>query len=354
MPIHTVIQEKRRALGLTQEQVAEHLGISAPAVSKWEKGITCPDIGLLSPLARLLKTDVNTLLCFREELTTQETSRFCNELVPAAKESITSAFELTEAKLHAFPHNEELLLNTAILLDSMLLQSGIEETDQSLLDEKIVSWYTRLLQSSDQRIRSSANYMMVSRYIRQEKLELAQSVLDTIEDRQEIMHALPDKLILQVSIYLKQNKADLAAFELEKALYLAANQVQLLLARLIDAELLSGKKDIADTVADRAQQFTELFDQWRYTGFAAQYSLIASEKDADKTLSWLTQMLEALTSPWSLSTSSLFHRIASETKQTDTRHLLSAIIKGLETDPDFAFIRSNPAFMDLLAKYKTT
>lgn len=46
MPMNIVIQEQRKLLGLTQEQVADYLGVSTPAVSKWEKGITSPDIGL--------------------------------------------------------------------------------------------------------------------------------------------------------------------------------------------------------------------------------------------------------------------------------------------------------------------
>ena len=40
MPMNIVIQEKRRELGLTQEQLAQYLGVSTPAVSKWEKGIS--------------------------------------------------------------------------------------------------------------------------------------------------------------------------------------------------------------------------------------------------------------------------------------------------------------------------
>lgn len=40
MPMNTVIQEKRKELGLTQEQVAEYLNVSTPAVSKWEKGVS--------------------------------------------------------------------------------------------------------------------------------------------------------------------------------------------------------------------------------------------------------------------------------------------------------------------------
>ena len=69
MAISKVIQERRKALGLTQEQVAEYLGVTTPAVNKWEKGSTCPDIGLLAPLARLLKTDLNTLFGFYEDIT---------------------------------------------------------------------------------------------------------------------------------------------------------------------------------------------------------------------------------------------------------------------------------------------
>lgn len=38
MQMKDVIRKKRRERGLTQEQVAERLGVSAPAVNKWESG----------------------------------------------------------------------------------------------------------------------------------------------------------------------------------------------------------------------------------------------------------------------------------------------------------------------------
>ena len=40
MKINQIIKEKRKQLGLTQENVAEYLGVSTPAVSKWENGTT--------------------------------------------------------------------------------------------------------------------------------------------------------------------------------------------------------------------------------------------------------------------------------------------------------------------------
>ncbi len=38
MEMKDVIREKRRAMGFTQEQMADYLGVSAPAVNKWERG----------------------------------------------------------------------------------------------------------------------------------------------------------------------------------------------------------------------------------------------------------------------------------------------------------------------------
>lgn len=39
MLINSVIREKRRQMGLTQEQMGIYLGVSTPAVNKWEKGV---------------------------------------------------------------------------------------------------------------------------------------------------------------------------------------------------------------------------------------------------------------------------------------------------------------------------
>ena len=353
MPMNTVIQEKRRALGYTQEQVADWLGVSTPAVSKWETGTTCPDISLLSPLARLLKTDVNSLLCFHEKLSAQEIGSFCNEAAVSAQKDIVAAFSMVEAKLLEFPHDEKLCLNASILLDAALLKAELDGSEKAALDEKLMSWYSGLIQSSDSEISNSAKYMVVSRHIRLGKLDMAQAVLDTVQDRNEAIRALPDKLMLQVSIYMKQKRAELAALELERALYPAANRVQLLLSRLADAELLAGEKELAEQIAQRAQALTELLDMWEYTGYVAQYQIAADEKDAEKTAALLGRMLDSLSTPWNISASPLFYRIAPEMKKPDGKAVLAMLIKELETDPDYVHMRNTQAFAELIKKYKS-
>lgn len=62
------IASLRRKKSMTQEALARAVGVSAPAVSKWETDASCPDIALLCPLARALGTNVDTLLAFEEEL----------------------------------------------------------------------------------------------------------------------------------------------------------------------------------------------------------------------------------------------------------------------------------------------
>ena len=61
------IQQLRRDKGLTQDEVAEKLGVSPQAVSKWENDISYPDISLLIPLASLLDITVDELLSKEEE-----------------------------------------------------------------------------------------------------------------------------------------------------------------------------------------------------------------------------------------------------------------------------------------------
>lgn len=67
MTLGEKLSEKRRAKGLTQDEVAEKMGVTAQAVSKWENDLSCPDITLLVPLAELYGTSVDVLLGRVEE-----------------------------------------------------------------------------------------------------------------------------------------------------------------------------------------------------------------------------------------------------------------------------------------------
>lgn len=352
MPMNLIIQEKRKALGLTQEQVADYLNVSIPAVSKWEKGTTCPDISLLAPLARLLKTDLNTLFCFREDMTEQEIGLFCKEISEIVQaKGMGEGFAAAEQKFHEYPHNETLLHCLTLQLDGLLTMSGLPSEEKCPYEEKILSWYDRLSESHDIKISDSANYMIAGRLIRNGNYDQAQEVLDRMPDRENLISSMTDKLMLQVIIYQNQGKAEKACRELQKALLMALNKVQMLLCKMVDAELAAGEIQTAKKIAGKARQMPELFDLWNYNSFTAPLQIAFAEQNADECICILRKMLAALLIPWDMSSSPLFYRIAKkDAKVSDMKPVLSAILYEMENE--YSFLQNCDEFKGLVASYK--
>lgn len=99
MKISETIKNRRKELNLTQEQVAGYLGVTPPAVHKWEKGASYPDVALLPALARLLKVDLNTLFPFEKEMAEQEVSLFSSEVLAVMQsEGFHSGYEMIMEK----------------------------------------------------------------------------------------------------------------------------------------------------------------------------------------------------------------------------------------------------------------
>lgn len=60
--VGTLIAELRKEKGLTQQELADKLNITDRAVSKWERGLGCPDISLLEKLSNILEISILELL----------------------------------------------------------------------------------------------------------------------------------------------------------------------------------------------------------------------------------------------------------------------------------------------------
>lgn len=122
MKINEIIRNKRVGLGFTQEDLAKHLNVSTPAVNKWEKGVTHPDVTLLPIIGRFLNVDMNTLLSFKEDITDEEIGLLSTKIYTMAEDKgIEKAFEFSMEKIREYPNNDKLIYNIAILLKSILL-----------------------------------------------------------------------------------------------------------------------------------------------------------------------------------------------------------------------------------------
>ena len=65
-----MIAELRKQQGMTQLELAEKMGVTDKAVSKWERDLSCPDINSLPTLAQILGVSVEELMQTRKNAQT--------------------------------------------------------------------------------------------------------------------------------------------------------------------------------------------------------------------------------------------------------------------------------------------
>lgn len=81
------IAEKRKALGLTQKQLAEKLNMSDKSVSKWERGICLPDVSIYMELCSILRISINEFLAGEDIGAENVIEKSDNNLIQITKES---------------------------------------------------------------------------------------------------------------------------------------------------------------------------------------------------------------------------------------------------------------------------
>ena len=99
------IADKRKALGLTQVQLAEKLNMSNKSVSKWERGVCLPDVSLYSKLCDVLGISLNEFLAGEDLLE--------KEIIPKSEETIINI--TTESKKSQRRSNLLILILISVL-----------------------------------------------------------------------------------------------------------------------------------------------------------------------------------------------------------------------------------------------
>lgn len=345
MKINEIIKEKRQELQLTQEKVAEYLGVSTPAVNKWEKGTSYPDITLLPSLARLLKTDLNTLLSFNEDLTDNEIGNFANELVSSIqKKGFEAGYKMTMGKIQEYPNCDRLIYTAALSLEGSLFMFQAEDNEKYY--EQIEKMYERIANSEDTVIRNQAVSMLISKHMEREEYNQAQ----------ELMDALPkhpfDKRQLQANLYIKQRKYSEALELLEKKLIEETNEIQTILLKLMEVHIKENKMGEAEYFADISQRTIDLYDLWDYNSYVAHFQLAVLKKDEELCIELLKSMFAAMSNKWDINSSPLYKHIKAKEDNGSTREqFLTALIAGVEKDKELEFLRDNPEYLKLISRY---
>lgn len=112
----TFVAEQRKRQGLTQRQLAQLLHVTDKAVSKWERGLSYPDVTLLQPLAATLSLDTDRLLTCRREESEEHMTQITPPLPPAeASPAVQAVLDISDANSRLRRKRQRLAAAAAVL-----------------------------------------------------------------------------------------------------------------------------------------------------------------------------------------------------------------------------------------------
>lgn len=211
----------RKAKNMTQEALAKELGVSAPAISKWETDSSFPDVTLLCPLARALETDLNTLFSFEEALSETEIRDIgakLREMVYAGNGY--QAEEELICLLKAYP-SDVVLKISAISVYSILLSVVYDapEGDKTRWNERKKELAEWVYNSENPTYHAIAISMLISITLEENNFDRAEALLQEAEKS----HVdFVDFTMLRVSLHLAKGEKEQAVekmFHIENPSY---------------------------------------------------------------------------------------------------------------------------------------
>lgn len=122
------ISELRKKQGMTQLDLANLMGVTDKAVSKWERDLSCPDINSFPHLAHMLHVSVDELLQVKTQPQVKEKKRL-NEIVNVALRGVALAMGVAVAVLSILGETDS---KTAFIM----LGIGLASLSVSALQEK--------------------------------------------------------------------------------------------------------------------------------------------------------------------------------------------------------------------------
>ncbi len=303
--IGDVIRDKRKELGLTQAQLAERLGVTAPAVNRWEKGLGYPDITLLAPLARLLNTDMNVLFSFYQSLSDTERSLLEKRAFSMIIDGhVSDALQFMDEQLHLNAADGQLYWAFAktLMSSGAILKKG--SVDGYL--DRTIDYYEKALELLPEATENIAE-ALVALYGERGDREKAENVLALIPERRS------DRKWSHAELMYKLGQYEDAASEAEESILRKAIELIPNLSFLYAALSRGGHDDLAQIARNKSVGLQDLFELW--SGF----SLINILQDSELSIPEnneseegvpLSQILDVKTAAGGISRCPLFKNVA--------------------------------------------
>ena len=174
--IGAVISELRKRRGLTQERLAEMVGVSPPAVSKWETGASCPDVALLAPIARALDTDVNALLSFTPALSREALMAAVKEAAKLAESDGPAAMDRILTLTRWYPTDTQLRFQLSGMAMGLPQLYGWPEKTREAAMDFAEEGFEYVRQNGEKQLWPTATYLLAALLMERDKLDRAEAL----------------------------------------------------------------------------------------------------------------------------------------------------------------------------------
>ncbi len=345
MNIGEIIRENRKKINMTQEEMANRLGVTAPAVNKWENGNSMPDIMLLAPIARLLGITLDTLLSYRENLADEEISAFLEEAEKRLRhEEYDKVFAWAKETLEQYPNCGELMLQMTAVLDAERIIKEIP--NDAVYDSYIFDCYNRCLKSGEGNVRQRAADALYGLYIRKEQYDKAEDMLDYIPEEN------PERKRKQAQLYGKTGNIQEAYKKYEELLFADYQMVSAAFHGMYMLALQDKDMEKAHVFAEKQEELAQLFEMGRYHEVSCKLELATVEQDADAVIDIMGQMIGAISDIMHFTTSKLYeHMTFQEARGEFLEELKSNLIACFCDEESYGFLKEDKRYHELLKGY---
>ena len=342
MSLGKVIRKYRKNRNLTQEEMAGRLGVTASAVNKWENENSYPDITLLAPIARLLNISLDTLLSFREDLTTEEINEIvCEADSKLKEESYDEAFLWAKKKLEQYPNCEELILNIAIIFDAQRIVH--EVSNKAEYDDYLCSLYVRVLDSDDETIRIRAADSLVGFYMRKKQYDKAEKYLEYFSIQN------PERKRKQAQIYAETGRVKEAYKAYEELLFSDYQRVSMELHGMYMLALQDNDRKRAHRLVDKQKELARCFEMGKYYEISSGLELATLEKDTDSVVTIMEEMLSCIEQIGDFRKSQFYeHMEFKEIREDYMAEVKENLLKCFCDEESFGFLKNDERWQRLV------
>ena len=351
MQIGAQIAALRKARGMTQEQLAAQLGVSAPAVSKWETDSSYPDITLLCPLARALGTNVDTLLQFEEKLSDQEVAAQINAVMETVMRGDAGAAEAQlDELLRCYPTCTALQFNAAAVYDSFELFFQQEEAARSRWRARKRALLEEIRRTGSTSYWQAATIQLASLAVAAGDTEKAEALL------QELPESTGDPAAVRVQLCLQKGQPERALKLAQTQLYLSVVKIETCMATLLDPRVqpdLPKARKICQAYRTVAKTFG-LMDS--SDGLLTEFYLRAGE--IEQAAASFARYVDILTGPPASLDRELFSpglpSADPEQQRAVTQSLRRMLLEGVLREEKYRPLFAQPLFTAALEKLKAS